>query len=109
VSAQLESIRKKINKENRNKLTRQYTTGKHIRIALKAYNEALPNAKEMRHEHLMESAKAAAKTDNKAVEQHYTHEHIAIRMPLRLLARITSTRRRQPQSRKNIKTLEKKL
>jgi hypothetical protein len=38
---------------------------KNIQTALKEDNEALPNAKEMRHEHLMESAKAAAKTDNK--------------------------------------------
>jgi hypothetical protein len=39
---------------------------------LKEYNEALPNAKEMRHEHLMESAlKASAKNDNKSEEQHY--------------------------------------
>ena len=71
VSVQLETIRKTISKENRTKLTRQYNTEKHIRTALKQYNEALPNAKEMRHEHLLESAKAAAKNDNKTVEQHF--------------------------------------
>jgi hypothetical protein len=72
VSAQLEKIRKQITSPKyKTKIARQFTTEKHIRIALKEYQEAIPNAKEMRHDQLMESAKAAAKADNKSAEQHF--------------------------------------
>ena len=62
VSVQLEAIPNAISKENKTKLTRQYTTEKHIRIALKQYDEALPNAKDMRHEHLINQQKQQQKT-----------------------------------------------
>ena len=68
VSNQLQTIRNKIDKQNRSKLIQQYNTEKHIRTAIKEYNNAIPNAKEMQNKQLMESAKAAA---NKSEAQHY--------------------------------------
>jgi hypothetical protein len=71
VSAQLNAMRQKVDKESKIKMIKQFNIGKHIRISLKEYNDAIPNAKELRHSQLMESAMAAAKTGNKSAEQHY--------------------------------------
>ena len=68
---QLQSIRMKINLQSRSKLIQQYNTEKHIRMAIKEYNKAIPNAKEMRNEHLLEAATAAAKRGKKSEAQHY--------------------------------------
>lgn len=71
VSYQLLQIQQSLPKNDQAKLIKLGSIDNHIKKALQAYNNALPNAKQMRQDQIHEWSEAAAKRGDKTEAQHY--------------------------------------
>ena len=71
VSEQLRQIRESLPSKLQPHTIKTSTIEKHLRMAITAYNNAIPDAKKLRQEQIYEWAEAAAKRGDKTIAQHF--------------------------------------